>query len=71
MTSSLRCDAEGPRAIHEEHARLDILADWSPSRFVKVIPRDYKRVMRPRRWRLPRPAQDAATDNGVLAVANG
>ncbi len=49
----------------------DILADWSPSRFVKVIPRDYKRVMQAQALAVAEARADAATDNGVLAVANG
>ena len=49
----------------------DILADWSPSRFVKVIPRDYKRVMQAQALAIAEARAEAATDNGVLAVANG
>jgi glutamate synthase (ferredoxin) len=49
----------------------DILADWSPSRFVKVIPRDYKRVMQAQARAIAEARAVAATDNGVLAVANG
>jgi len=45
----------------------DLLADWTPSRFVKVIPRDYKRVMQAR----ARTEQAAAESSGMLAVANG
>ena len=49
----------------------DILADFSPSRFVKVIPRDYKRVMQAQARAIAEARAVAATDNGVLAVANG
>ena len=46
-----------------------LLADWSPVRFVKVIPRDYKRVlMAQARERAERRTVET---NGVLAVANG
>ncbi len=46
-----------------------LLADWSPLRFVKVIPRDYKRVlMAQAREQAERRAMET---NGVLAVANG
>jgi len=46
-----------------------LLADWSPLRFVKVIPRDYKRVLRAQaREQAERRAMET---NGVLAVANG
>ena len=49
--------------------RAGLLADWSPVRFVKVIPRDYKRVlMAQARERAERRAIET---NGVLAVANG
>jgi glutamate synthase (ferredoxin) len=49
----------------------DILADWSPARFVKVIPRDYKRVMQAQALAIAEARAAAATDDGVLAVANG
>ena len=46
-----------------------LLGDWSPVRFVKVIPRDYKRVlMTQARERAERRVVET---NGVLAVANG
>jgi len=46
-----------------------LLADWSPVRFVKVIPRDYKRVLTAQaREQAERRAMET---NGVLAVANG
>jgi glutamate synthase domain-containing protein 3 len=47
----------------------DLLADWTPSRFVKVIPRDYKRVMQAQAR--ARAEQAAAESSGMLAVANG
>jgi glutamate synthase (ferredoxin) len=47
----------------------DLLADWTPSRFVKVIPRDYKRVMLAQARAL---AESRAADvDGLMAVANG
>ncbi len=47
----------------------DLLAEWTPSRFVKVIPRDYKRVMLAQARAL---AESRAADvDGLLAVANG
>jgi glutamate synthase (ferredoxin) len=45
-----------------------LLADWSPARFVKVIPRDYKKALLAQAAEAARQAQDA---NGELAVANG
>jgi glutamate synthase (ferredoxin) len=49
----------------------DLLADWSPTRFVKVIPRDYKRVMLALARERALVTTAAADDSGVLAVANG
>jgi glutamate synthase (NADPH/NADH) len=46
-----------------------LLADWSPVRFVKVIPRDYKRVMLAQARE--RAERQAIETNGELAVANG
>jgi glutamate synthase domain-containing protein 3 len=46
----------------------DLLAEWTPSRFLKVIPRDYKRVvLAEARAR----AEQAPENSGMLAVANG
>jgi glutamate synthase (ferredoxin) len=46
----------------------DLLAEWTPSRFLKVIPRDYKRVLLAEaRAR----AEQAPENSGMLAVANG
>jgi glutamate synthase (ferredoxin) len=47
----------------------DLLADWSASRFVKVIPRDYKRVLVAQARALAE--SRAAQSTGLLAVANG
>jgi glutamate synthase domain-containing protein 2/glutamate synthase domain-containing protein 1/glutamate synthase domain-containing protein 3 len=47
----------------------DLLGDWAPSRFVKVIPRDYKRVMLAQARALAE--SRAAETSGMLAVANG
>jgi glutamate synthase (ferredoxin) len=47
----------------------DLLADWNPARFVKVIPRDYKRALLEQAR--ARAAQQPAENAGMLAVANG
>jgi glutamate synthase domain-containing protein 3 len=47
----------------------DLLADWSPTRFVKVIPRDYKRVLLAQAQALVETR--ATEESAVLAVANG
>ncbi len=47
----------------------ELLADWSPARFVKVIPRDYKRVLLAQARAAAE--RQAAETNGVLVVANG
>jgi glutamate synthase domain-containing protein 3 len=49
----------------------DILAEWSPSRFVKIIPRDYKRVLQAQARELAEPRGVPAANDGLLAVANG
>jgi len=60
-------------AAHVRHTRSTVaerlLADWAPLRFVKVIPRDYKRVLMAQARE--QAARAAVETNGVLAVANG
>ncbi|MEO7275086.1 MAG: glutamate synthase large subunit, partial [Vicinamibacterales bacterium] len=46
-----------------------LLADWAPVRFVKVIPRDYKRVMLAQARE--QAARQSVESNGELAVVNG
>jgi glutamate synthase (ferredoxin) len=46
----------------------ELLADWTPARFVKVIPRDYKRVLLAQARAA---AERRAAADGVLVVANG
>jgi glutamate synthase (NADPH/NADH) large chain len=46
-----------------------LLADWAPSRFVKVIPRDYKRVMLAQAR--AEAESRAAAPRGMLEVVNG
>ncbi len=62
------------RALHRQHAsRADLLADWvDASRFVKVMPRDYKRVMHGRRRARGREDRERGVrQRSCVAVAHG